>query len=102
MKFANLIESKQKEDEKFKTKQEILEEFEGYKVTYLEKPIAAIEKQARDIIKDADNVIKSGTSIRESAEKIAEIQIASMKSKIEKLTINLGKIGNKIEKQIND
>lgn len=102
VKFANLIESKQKEDEKFKTKQEILEEFEGYKVTYLEKPIAAIEKQARDIIKDADNVIKSGTSIRESAEKIAEIQIASMKSKIEKLTINLGKIGNKIEKQIND
>lgn len=96
-KYSYLLEQKAREDERFKSSEEILADFEKLKETYLNKPIETLNRKITQIKKDADDIIKKGTSISESAEDIIQSTLESMKDKISTMDIKLPKLAKKID-----
>lgn len=95
-KYADLILLKSKEDITFKEKEDILNDFEGFKMTYLDKPLEVLRKEVEDI-KKASNVIRdSNDKIMISCNKICDDTLSNMKTKIERFDIR--SIVKKIEK----
>ncbi len=96
-KYANLLEQKEREDEKFKTGNEIQKEFEEFKNTYLVKPLKALNDKVLDIKKSAAKILEEGRKIDETVDLITNSTLEMIKTKIETLTIKLPKLEKKID-----
>ncbi len=96
-KYSYLLQEKAKEDEKFKSSEEIEAEFEKFKETYLNKPLEALNKKVVDIKKNADEIIKRGSSISNTADEIITSTLEGMKDKMNTFQIKLSKTEKKIE-----
>lgn len=96
-KYADIVNAKVREDEKFKTGEDIKKEFEQLKDTYLNKPLNTLTSKVESIRKDANTIIEKGTAISKLADEIITSSLESMKKKIEKLSIELPKIENKVD-----
>ncbi len=96
-KYANLLEQKEREDEKFKTGNEIQKEFEDFKNTYLDKPLKTLNDKVLAIKKSATTILEEGRKIEETSDLIINTTLETIKGKIETLTIKLPKIEKKID-----
>ncbi len=96
-KYADLLEQKEREDEKFKTGNEIQKEFDDFKKTYLDNPLNTLKENVSQIRKSAAKILEEGKKIDETAENIINSTLETMKQKIETLTI---KKLPKLEKRI--
>lgn len=82
----------------FKTKKEILDEFESMKNEILSNSIKKIDVKVNDILKSADTIKAQATKIEDSAKVVLETHLNTIKNKVENFQIN--KINKKIEKII--
>lgn len=96
-KYADLLEQKEREDEKFKTGKEIQEEFEGFKNTYLDKPLKTLNDKVIAIKKSATTILEEGRKIDENADLIINSTLENIKTKIETLSVKLPKLEKKID-----
>lgn len=86
-----------RDDIEFRTKEEILKEFDEFKNDLLEKQFDKINKQCENISKHAQKIIDSGTEIKDSIRIISENHMSALKNKIENF-----KIEKKVLKRIPD
>ncbi|MGI6710886.1 MAG: DUF2130 domain-containing protein [Bacilli bacterium] len=98
-KYQNLLIERKIADENFKETQSIIQEFENFKTTYLDKPLASLEKDVEDIKKEANKAYEASYKIVGLADKIISNKISEIKVKIERFDIK--KIARKIDK-LND
>ena len=82
-------------DIEFRTKEEIIKEFDEFKNDLLEKQFDKINKQCENISKHAQKIIDSGTEIKESIRVVSETHMGALKNKIENFKIEK-KVINKI------
>ncbi len=95
-KYQNLLIERKIADENFKETQSIIQEFENFKTTYLDKPLASLEKDVEDIKKEANKAYEASYKIVGLADKIISNKISEIKVKIERFDIK--KIARKIDK----
>jgi len=95
IKYQTLILDKSAKEVNFKESQAILNDFENLKRTYLDNPLASLEKDVIEIKKQAESTYKSASKILELSDKIITNRISEMKVKIERL--NIVKIINRVE-----
>ena len=98
MRFANLIQEKEDEQEKFKSKQEILDDFEAIKNTYLDKPLESMKKELDNISKSNEAIRTANTKIEQAVANITAHYISQIESKIDSFEIKLNRNIKKIEK----
>lgn len=96
LKFKELLLEENKRIEQFRDQQEILDEFEKFKNTLLDKPILKLEKEVESIKKNAYEIIKLSNKIDESANEIVNKGIEQIKKQINNYNIN--KLVKKISK----
>lgn len=82
----------------FKTKKEILDEFESMKNEILGNSVKNIESKVADILKLAEGIKTNATKIEQNANVIIEKHLITIKNKIDNFNIN--KINKKIEKTL--
>lgn len=95
-KYADLIRKKVREDEKFKTSEQLKADFEDFKRIYLDTPLLKLNKQIADIKKSADTIVDQGQKILDNCASIIDNTLENMKTKIDTLSIKM----NKVEKQL--
>jgi hypothetical protein len=83
-------------DENFKESQSIIEEFENFKSSYLDKPLASLLKDVEEIKKEANKAYESSYKIVGLADTIISNKISEIRIKIDRFDIK--KIARKIEK----
>lgn len=96
LKYKDLINEKIKEEEDFKDKQEIIDEFEKFKETYLDKPLETLNKKVASILNEAKKCESSSQAIIKTANEIIFETIETMKQKIERF--NILRVGKKLDK----
>ncbi len=96
--FAELVTQKEIEKMDFKDRQEILDDFEKIKETYLDKPLEALSKSLDDISKQAEHIREASLKIDDLVKKITNSYLNSIKEKIAKFEIKLDKDLRKIGK----
>ena len=89
--FANIVLSKQYEELKLKSKNELLEIFADIKNTYLDKPLISLEKSVEDIIKNSSDIKNACRKIDDQCEKIQKNYISQITEKINKYELKLNK-----------
>lgn len=92
---ALLIEHKTADDN-FKESQIILDEFESFKTTYLDKPLLSLLKDVEEIKNEADKAYRASYKIVGLADTIISNKISEIKVKIDRFDIR--KIVRRIEK----
>lgn len=98
-KFKYLFEEKIKEDILFQTKGEILEKFDEFKNTYLDKPLKALIEKVEAIKKNSLNIQDNNNKVLELCDKMLNEGFVNMRSKIDTLGITkLSPLIRKIEK----
>lgn len=97
--FANLILFKEDEMIQFKEKNDLIEEFNNIKSTYLDKPLDALEKNIVSIVKSSESIKKACLNIDEQCENINNNYINQITEKISKYELKLDK---KIIKKLED
>jgi len=95
-KYQSLIVEHKLADFSFKESQTILDEFETFKSTYLDKPLESLIKDVEDIKREANKAYESSYKIVGLADKIISNKISEIKVKIERFDIK--KIARKVEK----
>jgi len=95
-KYQDLLMVRRMEDEKFKDSQDILNEFDAFKKTYLDKPLASLLSDVEDIKKEANKSYEASYKIIGLADTIISNKISEIKVKIERFDIR--KIARKIDK----
>ena len=99
-KYSEIINAKNKEELNLKESQELIEEFEALKKTYLENPLVSLEKQINEINKNNDKIIESANRNRDLISKIITDTLATISTKIERFNIiKLAKKRDKITDQ---
>lgn len=98
LKYAELLNQKQQENEKFKSSEDIKAEFEKIKNTYLEKPIESLKIKIEAILKSSDTILKEGEKIKNSASDIINDTLNTISKKIETFEIQINKTSKKIDK----
>lgn len=93
-KYKDLLNSKAEKDIELKKKEEIVQQIEELKVTYLEKPLNTLENKINDINKYATSIYESSTKILQTCNTITIDTIKIMREKIETLSIKANKIKN--------
>lgn len=96
MKFKDTINEKHREVNKLKESNDIINEFENFKDTYLNKPLASLETKIQKLLKNCDEIQKLNESNRISMNEILTSTIETMKIKIERFDIK--KIERKVKK----
>ena len=95
-KYKDAINYKATEEEKFKDSKEILEEFEKFKESYLDKPLEKLNNKL-DKIKDASlNIRKQNDTVISLVNEIIDDTLTEMKTKIDRFDIK--KIARKVDK----
>lgn len=82
--FKKLILQQAKDDLKIKDKMALLQEFEDLKNTYLDKPLAALEKDLDDILRQNDAISKAARKIEDSCIHMKNQYINSIADKLSK------------------
>lgn len=93
-----------RKDIEFRTKEEIIKEFNDFKNDLLEKQFDKINKQCENINDHAQKIIDSGTKIKESIRIVSETHMSALKKKIENFKIEkkvINKISNSLENKEN-
>ena len=96
MKFKDTINEKHREVNKLKESNDIINEFENFKDTYLNKPLASLEAKIQKLLKNCDDIQRLNESNRISMNEILTSTIETMKIKIERFDIK--KIERKVKK----
>lgn len=94
-----------RDDIEFRTKEEILKDFDEFKNDLLEKQFDKINKQCENISKHAQKIIDSGDEIKKSIGVISEVHMSALKNKIENFKIEkkvLKRIPNSSENKTNE
>ncbi len=95
-KYAELLTAEKKEALLLKNKEDLINEFEGFKKTYLENPLGKLENKVGDIKKEAENAKRSVDKIIGYSNDILDNEISNIKTKIDRFDIR--KIGRKLDK----
>lgn len=95
-KYQTLLQEHRIMDTNFKESQVILDEFESFKNTYLDKPLNSLVSEVEEIKKQADIAYKSSYKIIGLADTIISNKIAEIRVKIERFDIK--RIAKKIDK----
>lgn len=98
-KYQELLLTKKNESERYAKGEEILKEFEKFKLDYLDKPLEAIATEAEKIKKEATIIYNSANKIISTADLILEGKINDIRAKIERF--NIKKIAKQLDK-LND
>ncbi len=94
-----------RDDIEFRTKEEILKEFDEFKNDLLEKQFDKINKQCENISKHAQKIIDSGIEIKDSIRIVSETHMSALKNKIENFKIEkkvIKRIPNSSETKTNE
>lgn len=86
-KYSEIINAKNKEALNLKESQELIDEFEALKKTYLENPLSALEKQVNEINKYNDKIIESANKNRDLISKLITDTLSNITTKIERFNI---------------
>lgn len=95
-KYQDLLLEHRIANEAFQEGQAIIHEFENFKTTYLDKPLASLLKDVEEIKKEANKAYESSYKIVGLADTIISNKIAEIKIKIERFDIR--KIAKKVDK----
>lgn len=95
-KYSEIINAKNKEALNLKESQELIDEFEALKKTYIEKPIAKLEEQVSEINKNNDKIIEVANKNRDIISKLITDTLSTIVNKIEKF--NIVKLAKKRDK----
>lgn len=95
-KYSEVLLEKKKDELTLLSSIEILEEFEGFKKTYLENPLDSLIKKIEKIQKNSEAIATANKTIIETCNEIMFTTISNMKDKIERF--NIKKIANKVKK----
>ena len=82
---------KEKEDLLLKDKQSVIDQFEAIKNTYLDKPLAALEKQVNEIRSQSEKVSTAARKIDEACDAITRSYLNIISDKISKFEVELNK-----------
>lgn len=96
MKYKDLLEVRIKEEKEFKNKNEILEQFESFKNTYLDKPLKSVVEKVNSIKENAFKIQKNNENTITVCNELLDKRLFEIKEKIERFDIK--KIANKVEK----
>ncbi len=89
--FSDIILADEEKSLELKTKNELLEEFDAIKNTYLDKPLEALRKNIDEIIKNSEAIKTAANKIDEQCDKVKRSYIAQIEEKINKYELNLNK-----------
>lgn len=96
LKFKDVLLEHNREIEQFKESQEIIDEFEKFKETILDKPLISLAKEIESIVSEAQKIKTCSDKIMQSADKMTDNILKGMKKKIE--DYNIRKITKKVDK----
>lgn len=99
-KYQELILDKNEEEEKFKSFEEVKEEFEKFKDYIITRCFNKIDKEVEKIVELSCKIAESATKVKQSAENIKDNAVADAKRKIE--NYNITRLTNKIKKVNNE
>lgn len=88
-KFADLLLHVKKEDIEFQEKETILKNIEGYKNTYLDKPLDAMTKDIESIAKASESIRTANDKIDSAIYHIKNSYIADINAKLDKFEKNI-------------
>ena len=89
--FGNILMLKEKEDLLLKDKQSVIDQFESIKNTYLDKPLATLEKQVNEIRSQSEKVSTAARKIDEACDAITRSYLNIISEKISKFEVELNK-----------
>ena len=89
--FGNILMLKEKEDLLLKDKQSVIDQFEAIKNTYLDKPLATLEKQVNEIRSQSEKVSTAARKIDEACDAITRSYLNIISDKISKFEVELNK-----------
>ena len=97
--FKELVLEKHRHELEIKDKIALLDEFNGLKNTYLDKPLEQMKKQIEEIIKSTESISNANFKIQESCEKIKASYITNIESKLGNFELKFNKEYKKFEKK---
>lgn len=100
MRFKDLLLEDVKEKLEVKSRQELLDEFEYIKNSYLDKQLALLEKEINTIRTKGEIITNAAKAIDDSCEKIARSYIDIIHQKLETFEVKINKSYKKYEKSI--
>mgnify|MGYP003294406734 CR=1 FL=1 len=89
--FSNLILTKEKEILELKDKNDLIEEFNNIKASYLDNQLDILEKQIAAIQKSTESIRKASNDIDTSCEKMVTSYINKIEDKLAKFELKLNK-----------
>lgn len=89
--FSNLILAKENEMLELKDKNDLIEEFNNIKASYLDGQLELLEKQISSIQKSTESIRKASNDIDASCEKMVTSYINKIKDKLDKFELKLNK-----------
>ena len=98
MRYAYLIQEKSKEEEQFKSRQQIEDDFAKIKNTYLDKPLLVLKNRLDEISKNNQNIQKANLAIETAVSDITTHYINQIEDKLSRFELALEKDVKKIEK----
>ena len=98
MKFKNLLLQDVKEKLEVKSKQELIDEFEALKESYLDKQLLNLEKEVNSIRSKSEVITKAANDIEELCNKIANNYINMIQQKLDTFEAKINKAYRKYEK----
>lgn len=88
MKYSSLLQSKAKEELEFKEKQDILNDFENFKSSILDRDLTHLADRVDKISKSSSDIITKGENIKTLAKEIIDIDVSRITNKINNFKIN--------------
>lgn len=100
-KYRELLNEKKRDEMNFIESKKILDEFESFKTTYLDKPLTSLQSDVEEIKKEATKAYNSSYTIMGLADDIITKKISDIRIKIDRFDIRktarrVDKIENKI------
>lgn len=87
--FQELILKEYDNELLVKKEQEMLDEFDNIKQTYLDKPLEKLKDKINDINKQADIILKAGDNVKKYTQSIVDDYICDIEDKLEKFDIRI-------------
>lgn len=87
--FSDLILNNEKENLELKTKNDLIEEFNQIKETYLDKPLEALNKALEAILASSEDIKKASRKIDENCDKVKRSYLAQINDKLSKFELKL-------------
>ncbi|MFA6624291.1 MAG: DUF2130 domain-containing protein [Bacilli bacterium] len=96
--FSELILKGIKEEINLQKQEELLNQFDYLKTTYLDKPLLSLQDSVKSIQDKSESITKAAISIKETCDKIEKSYIDSITDKLSKFEIKLSTSYRKFEK----